>query len=161
MNFLKNGKLDQVIAIVKSCTLNVIGDLTMILKDLPGTISGTIHHKVIDEGGYGKDITIGAALILANVLVFSLKPSMHYLNITMRNVVKVFRKDTVLGSGSSVGGSRIYIQVDEEALNLALEEEARGGHSIMDPSCDVLSLGALCSWELLLKFHLHACDLGS
>ncbi|GJW37148.1 hypothetical protein Tco_0060068 [Tanacetum coccineum] len=27
-NFLKNGKLDQVVAIVKSCSLNVIGDLT-------------------------------------------------------------------------------------------------------------------------------------
>ncbi|GJY07216.1 GPCR kinase [Tanacetum coccineum] len=71
--FLKNGKLDQVVAIVKSCSPN---------------------------GGYGKDITVGAILILANVLVFSPKPSMHYLNITMRNVVKVFRKDTVLGSGS-------------------------------------------------------------
>ncbi|GKE80617.1 hypothetical protein Tco_1550617, partial [Tanacetum coccineum] len=31
---------------------------------------------------------------------FSPKPSMHYLNITMRNVVKVFRKDTVPESGS-------------------------------------------------------------
>ncbi|GJW16079.1 hypothetical protein Tco_0020212 [Tanacetum coccineum] len=35
------------------------------------------------------------ALILANVLVFTPKSSMHYHNITMRNVVKVFRKDTV------------------------------------------------------------------
>ncbi|GJW50667.1 hypothetical protein Tco_0092018 [Tanacetum coccineum] len=33
-NFLKNGKLDQVVAIVKSCSLNVIGDLTVTLKDL-------------------------------------------------------------------------------------------------------------------------------
>ncbi|GJR51644.1 hypothetical protein Tco_1402165 [Tanacetum coccineum] len=98
--FLKNEKLDQVVAIVKSCSPNVIGDLTVTMKDLSGTIPGTIHHKVIGEGGYGKDITVGAVLILANVLVFSLKPSMHYLNITMRNVVKVFRKDTVLGSGS-------------------------------------------------------------
>ncbi|GJW43505.1 GPCR kinase [Tanacetum coccineum] len=99
-NFLKNGKLDQVIAIVKSCSLNVIGDLTLTMKDLSGTIPGTIYHKVIGEGRYGKDITIGAVLILANVLVFSPKPSMHYLNITMRKVVKVFRKDTVHGSGS-------------------------------------------------------------
>ncbi|GKD51427.1 hypothetical protein Tco_1280403 [Tanacetum coccineum] len=53
-NFLKNGKLDQVLAIVKSCTPNVLGDLTVTLKDL----SGTIHHKFIDEGGYGKDITV-------------------------------------------------------------------------------------------------------
>ncbi|GJY92240.1 GPCR kinase [Tanacetum coccineum] len=70
------------------------------MKDLSGTIPGTIHHKVIGEGGYGNDITGGAVLILANVLVFSPKPSMHYLYITMRNVVKVFRKDTVPGCGS-------------------------------------------------------------
>ncbi|GJT22385.1 zf-CCHC domain-containing protein [Tanacetum coccineum] len=99
-NFLKNRKLDQVVAIVKSCSPNVIGDLTVTMKDLSGTIPGTIHHKVIGEGGYGKYITVGAALILANVSVFSPKLSMHYLNITMRNVVKVFRKDTVPESGS-------------------------------------------------------------
>ncbi|GJY23845.1 hypothetical protein Tco_0397503 [Tanacetum coccineum] len=64
------------------------------------TIPETIHHNVIGDGGYGKDITVRAALILANVLVFFPKPSMHYFNITMRNVVKVFRKDTVPGSGS-------------------------------------------------------------
>ncbi|GJT86948.1 GPCR kinase [Tanacetum coccineum] len=64
--FLKNGKLDQVVAIVKSCSLNAIGDLRVTMKDLS---------------------------------VFSPKPSMHYLNITMRNVVKVFRKDTIPCSG--------------------------------------------------------------
>ncbi|GKA49411.1 zinc finger, CCHC-type containing protein [Tanacetum coccineum] len=98
--FLNKGKLDQVVAIVKSCSPNALGDLTVTMKDLSGTIPGTIHHKVIGEGGYGNDITVGAALILANVSVFSPKPSMHYLNITKRNVVKVFRKDTVPGSGS-------------------------------------------------------------
>ncbi|GJX78951.1 zinc finger, CCHC-type containing protein [Tanacetum coccineum] len=46
-------------------------------------------------GSYEKDITVGAAMILANVLVFTPKPSKHYLNITKRNVVEVFRKDTV------------------------------------------------------------------
>nr|GEX44808.1 hypothetical protein [Tanacetum cinerariifolium] len=99
-NFLNNGKLDQVVAIVKSCSPNVIGDLTVTMKDLSGTIHGIIHHKVVDEGGYKKDITIGAALIPANVSDFSPKPSMHYFNITMRNVIKVFRKDTVPESGS-------------------------------------------------------------
>nr|GEV86934.1 hypothetical protein [Tanacetum cinerariifolium] len=97
---MKKGKLDQVVAIVKSCSPNVLGDLTVTMKDLSGTIPGTVHHKVIGEGGYKNDIIMGATLILANVSVFSPKPSMHYLNITMRNVVKVFRKDTVLGSGS-------------------------------------------------------------
>nr|GEX14913.1 hypothetical protein [Tanacetum cinerariifolium] len=99
-NFLKNKKIDQVVAIVKSCSPNAIGDLTVTIKDLFCTIPRTIHYKVIGDGGYGKDITVGAALILANVSVFSPKPSMHYLNITMRNAVKVFRKDTVPGSGS-------------------------------------------------------------
>ncbi|GJX53245.1 hypothetical protein Tco_0281614 [Tanacetum coccineum] len=64
------------------------------------TIPGTIHYKVIGDGGYGNDITVGAAMILANVSVFTPKPSKHYLNITMRNVVNVFCKDTVPESGS-------------------------------------------------------------
>ncbi|GJR25439.1 hypothetical protein Tco_1101671 [Tanacetum coccineum] len=101
-NYLKNEKLDQVVAIVKSCSPNALGDLTVTIKDLPCTIHGTIHYKVIGEGGYGKYITVGAALILANVLVFSPKPSMHYLNIIKKNVVKVFRKDTVSESGSTM-----------------------------------------------------------
>ncbi|GJW37741.1 hypothetical protein Tco_0060661 [Tanacetum coccineum] len=72
----------------------------------------------------------------------------------MRNVVKVFRNDTVSGSGSGVGGSEMLMEeeeivklmeeeemvdlelqvygnvtdqemANEEALNLALDEEAR------------------------------------
>ncbi|GJY05609.1 RNA-binding family protein [Tanacetum coccineum] len=73
--FLKNGKLDQVVAIVKSCSPNVLGDLTVTMKDLSGTIPETIHYKVIGDDGYGKDITVGAAMILANVSVFTPKPS--------------------------------------------------------------------------------------
>ncbi|GJZ66563.1 F-box domain containing protein [Tanacetum coccineum] len=99
-NFLKKGKLEQVVAIVKSCSPNALGDLNVTLKDLSGTVPGTINYKVLDVGSYGKDITVGAAMILANVSVFTPKPSKHYLNITKRNVVEVFHKDTVLGSGS-------------------------------------------------------------
>ncbi|GKD62562.1 transposase, MuDR, MULE transposase domain protein [Tanacetum coccineum] len=75
-NNLKKRKLDQVVAIVKSCSPNALGDLTVTMKDL------------------------SAAMILANVSVFTHKPSKHYLNITKRNVFKVFHKDTVPGSGS-------------------------------------------------------------
>ncbi|GJS20115.1 hypothetical protein Tco_0448747 [Tanacetum coccineum] len=121
-NFLKNGKLKQVVAIIKSCTPNALGDLTVTMKDLSGKISGAIHHKVINEGGYGKDITVGSALILANVLVFSPKPSMHYLNIKMRNLVKVFHKDSVPGNGSGVGGSGMLME-EEKIVKLMEEEE--------------------------------------
>ncbi|GKD68293.1 F-box domain containing protein [Tanacetum coccineum] len=101
LDFNKWGeKLEQVVAIVKSCSLNALGDLNVTLKDLSGTVPGTINYKVLDVGSYGKDIIVGVAMILANVSVFTPKPSKHYLNITKRNVVEVFRKDTVLGSDS-------------------------------------------------------------
>ncbi|GJU20035.1 transposase, MuDR, MULE transposase domain protein [Tanacetum coccineum] len=80
---------------LKSCSPNALGDLNVTLKDLSGTVPGTIHYKVLDVSSYEKDITVGAAMILANVSVFTPKPSKHYLNITKRNVVEVFRKDTV------------------------------------------------------------------
>ncbi|GJV43721.1 hypothetical protein Tco_1428257 [Tanacetum coccineum] len=95
-NFLKKGKLEQVVAIVKSCSPNALGDLNVTLKDLSGTVPGTIHYKVLDVSSYEKDITVGAAMILANVLVFTPKPSKHYLNITKRNVVEVFHFDRTI-----------------------------------------------------------------
>ncbi|GJX72832.1 hypothetical protein Tco_0311427 [Tanacetum coccineum] len=62
--FLKNGKLEKVVAVIKSCTM------------------------------FAKAITVGAALILHNGSVFSPKQSTHhYLNITKKNMVKVFHKD--------------------------------------------------------------------
>nr|GEW82253.1 hypothetical protein [Tanacetum cinerariifolium] len=108
-NFLKKRKLEQVVAIVKSCSPNALGDLNLAIilnrpkkihskgltKDLSGTVRGTVHYKVLDVGSYGNDITVGAAMILVNVSLFTPKPSEHYLNITKKNVVKVFRKDTV------------------------------------------------------------------
>ncbi|GJV08867.1 zinc finger, GRF-type containing protein [Tanacetum coccineum] len=92
--FLKNWKLEKVVAVIKSCTPNALGDLTLTLKDFSGTISDTIHYKVLTEERFAKAITVGAALILHNVSVFSPKQSTHhYLNITKKNMVKVFHKD--------------------------------------------------------------------
>lgn len=100
-NNLIKGKLDLVVGIVKTCSYGILGDLNVTLKDLTGTTPGTIHYKWLDEGNNKKDITVGAAMILKNVSVFSHK-SLHYLNITKRNVVAVFPKVTVAGSGSGV-----------------------------------------------------------
>ncbi|GJX24205.1 transposase, MuDR, MULE transposase domain protein [Tanacetum coccineum] len=98
--YLNNGKLDLVVSIVKSCSLNVISDLTFTMKDPLGKIPGTIHYKVLDEGTYRNDITIGASMILINISVFTPKPLVHYLNITRRNVVNIFHKDMVHVSDS-------------------------------------------------------------
>nr|GFA40868.1 hypothetical protein [Tanacetum cinerariifolium] len=92
--------VEQYITKSLSCSPNMLGDLNVTMKVLSGRIRGTIHHKVIGKGGYRKDITVGVAMILTSVSVFSPTPSKHYLNITMRNVVEVFRKDTVLENGS-------------------------------------------------------------
>nr|GEY35349.1 hypothetical protein [Tanacetum cinerariifolium] len=120
--FLKNGKLEQVVAIIKSCSLNALGDLKVTIKDLSGTLVGSIHYKVINEGGYRKENTVESAIILANVSVFSPYPSMHYLNITKKNVFKVFHKDFVHGNGSGVGGSGMLME-EEEIVKLVKEEE--------------------------------------
>nr|GEW23332.1 hypothetical protein [Tanacetum cinerariifolium] len=100
LNIVRLQVEEEIVGIVKSCSPNMLGDLNVTMKDLSGTIPGTIHHKVIGKGGYGKDITVGAAMILTNVSVFSPTSSKHYLNITMRNAVEVFRKNTILGNGS-------------------------------------------------------------
>ncbi|GKE78871.1 hypothetical protein Tco_1544991 [Tanacetum coccineum] len=71
--FIKNGKLEKVVAVIKSCTPNALGDLTVTLKDLSGTIFDTIHYKVLTKERFAKTITIGATLILHNVSVLSPK----------------------------------------------------------------------------------------
>ncbi|GKE11847.1 hypothetical protein Tco_1415398 [Tanacetum coccineum] len=89
-----NGKLEQIVVVIKSCTPNALCDLIVTLKDLSGTISGTIHYKVLTEERFANAFTVGSALILHNVSVFSPKQSTHhYLNITKKNMVKVFHKD--------------------------------------------------------------------
>ncbi|GJU82231.1 putative reverse transcriptase domain-containing protein [Tanacetum coccineum] len=56
--FIKNGKVEKVVAAIKSCTPNMLGDLTLTLKDISGMIFGTIHHKVLKEEVYGMAIDV-------------------------------------------------------------------------------------------------------
>ncbi|GKD97657.1 ribonuclease H-like domain-containing protein [Tanacetum coccineum] len=147
-----NGKLEQVVAIIKSCSSNALGDLKVTVKNLSGTLAGSIHYKVINEGvgGYGKEITIGSAIILANVLVFYPNPSMHYLNITKKNMVKVFHKDLVPGNGSGIGGSRMLME-EEEIVKLVEEEEMT--------NLELHVCGNVIDQEDLYKFDEEALDL--
>ncbi|KAG5618869.1 hypothetical protein H5410_018693 [Solanum commersonii] len=65
---LEAARVDQVVAVVKSCTQNGLGGLMVTLKDPTGSIGASIHHKVLGESQHGKDICIGAVLILQKVL---------------------------------------------------------------------------------------------
>ncbi|GJY22285.1 ribonuclease H-like domain-containing protein [Tanacetum coccineum] len=70
--------------------------LAVTLKDPTSTMGGTTHYKVFqdEKHGYTKFIKVGYVLILRNVSVWTPTPSQHYLNITIKNIVKVFDKDT-------------------------------------------------------------------
>ncbi|XP_048227523.1 homologous recombination OB-fold protein isoform X2 [Ricinus communis] len=106
-------KLPQVVAIIKCCnTLNGLGDMMVTLKDPTGTIDATIHHRVLAETEFGKDVSVGAVLVIQKialyqsacncferstifqVAVFSPSRAAHYLNITHSNIIKVIPKDT-------------------------------------------------------------------
>nr|GEV52788.1 hypothetical protein [Tanacetum cinerariifolium] len=115
--FLKNGKLEQVVAIIKSCSPNALGDLIVTVKDLS---------------------------------VFSPNPSMHYLNITKKNVVKVFYKDFVPSNSSGVGRSRMLME-EEEIVKLVEEKE------MVDLELHVY--GNIIDQEDLYKFDEEALDL--
>eukprot|EP00258_Populus_trichocarpa_P022019 XP_024438038.1 uncharacterized protein C17orf53 [Populus trichocarpa] len=86
-------RVAQVVAIVKSCRPNGLGDMMVTLKDPTGTIDASIHHKVLAEGDFGKDISIGAVMIVQKVAVFCPTRLARYLNITLSNMVKVITKD--------------------------------------------------------------------
>ncbi|GJS49747.1 ribonuclease H-like domain-containing protein [Tanacetum coccineum] len=148
--FLKNEKLEQVVAIIKSCSLNDLGNLKVTVKDLSGTLAGSIHYKVINDRGYGKEITIGSAIIIVNISVFSPNPSMYYLNITKKNVVKVFHKDFVPGNGSGVRGSGMLME-EEEIVKLVEEEEMA--------DLELHVCGNVINQEDLYKFDEEALDL--
>nr|GEU39717.1 hypothetical protein [Tanacetum cinerariifolium] len=90
-NCLKNEKLEQVVAIIKSCTLNAIGDLIVTLKDLSG--SGV--------GGNG-------------------------MLMQEEKIVKLMKEEEMDDLESRVCWNDTHQEMaDEEALNLALDEEAR------------------------------------
>ncbi|GKB19437.1 hypothetical protein Tco_0853360 [Tanacetum coccineum] len=131
-NFLKNGKLNRVIAIIKSCSPNALGDLTVTLKDLSGTLSGTIHYKVLAEGGYGKDITLEAALILHNILI-----GMKYLRrllIILRKNYFVLKIKWSANTRELAKVWRINWKVDTGELKGCLDDGSREKKAVLDGS---------------------------
>nr|GEV34666.1 hypothetical protein [Tanacetum cinerariifolium] len=119
--FIKNEKLEQVVAIIKLRSSNALGDLKVSVKDLSGTLA-----------------------------VFSPNASMHYLNITNKNVVKVFHKNFVHGNGSGVGGSGMLME-EKEIVKLMEEEEMA--------NLELHVCGNVIDQEDLYKFDKEALDL--
>nr|GFA93560.1 hypothetical protein [Tanacetum cinerariifolium] len=107
-SYHKKGKPEIVVAIITSCKPNVLGDMNVTLKDPLGTASGTIHYKVLSsEDGYAKDIKVGSALKLRNVSVFCDKSKNYALNITIKNLVKIIKIDTIMEDANGASSSKI------------------------------------------------------
>ncbi|CAK9182550.1 unnamed protein product [Ilex paraguariensis] len=83
------GKVDKVVAVIKSSTPNGLGDMMVTLKDPTGTVDASIHRRVFSELDFAKDICVGSVLILQKVAVFIPSRSARYLNISLNNLVKV------------------------------------------------------------------------
>nr|KYP67448.1 Uncharacterized protein C17orf53 isogeny [Cajanus cajan] len=82
-------RVPLVVVLVKSCTPNGFGDMTITVKDPTGTVGASVHRKVLAHAEFGKDVTVGSVLVLQKVAVFSPNRSTSFLNITLNNVVKV------------------------------------------------------------------------
>ncbi|XP_057435774.1 uncharacterized protein LOC130728339 isoform X2 [Lotus japonicus] len=114
-------RVDLIVAVIKSCTPNGFGDVSVTLKVFPssafffinvmvfkcplsmpygfefqdptGTVGASVHHKVFTESEFAKDINVGSVMLIQKVAVFSPRKSNCYLNITLPNIVKVFSSD--------------------------------------------------------------------
>ncbi|KAK7370114.1 hypothetical protein VNO80_12170 [Phaseolus coccineus] len=94
LNSIKNTeRVPLFVAVIKSCTPNGLGDMTITLKDPTNTVSASVHRKVFAQPEFKKDIAVGSVLVLQEVAVFCPTRSTCYLNVTVRNILQVFSKD--------------------------------------------------------------------
>ncbi|CAH9143965.1 unnamed protein product [Cuscuta epithymum] len=87
-------RVEKVVAVIKSSKPNGLGGLMVTLKDPTGTITASIHPKVLGEGKFCKNIDVGTVVVLKEVAVFAPSRSAVCLNITVRNLEKVFPEDS-------------------------------------------------------------------
>nr|GEU89762.1 hypothetical protein [Tanacetum cinerariifolium] len=106
---------------------------TVTLKDLSGIIFGTIHYRVLNDDVYGKAISVGAVLILHNVPVFSPKSSGLYLNLTLKNIVKVFHKDASAVNSEIKEGGHNCEMLTHEYVRKITEEASDDDHFTRGP----------------------------
>ncbi|QCE10171.1 hypothetical protein DEO72_LG10g1397 [Vigna unguiculata] len=85
--------LPFVACIVKQCKPNGLGDMQISIKDTSATVWASVHRKVLLNPKFEQDLTVGAVLLLHTVVAFSPRPRLCYVNITVRNIVKILKAD--------------------------------------------------------------------
>eukprot|EP00750_Incisomonas_marina_P005684 INCI14081.2.p1 GENE.INCI14081.2~~INCI14081.2.p1 ORF type:complete len:433 (-),score=40.03 INCI14081.2:36-1229(-) len=84
-------KVPQVSVVIESLD-RTHQDALAILRDESGTMKGTIHRMALEE--FRSEISVGAVLLLRKTSVFTARIGQHFLNITPRNIVRVFPPDS-------------------------------------------------------------------
>ncbi|KAJ6764986.1 hypothetical protein OIU74_023793 [Salix koriyanagi] len=143
-------RVAQVVAIVKSCRPNGHGDMMVTLKDPTGTIDASIHHKVLTDGDFGKDISIGAVMIVQKVAVFCPTHFARYLNITLSNMIKVISKD---GRASPEQNCSAY---DLTVKNAAVASDITGQGERSQTTQNLLSLSQGRTEGIMNSLRQHA-----
>ncbi|QCD78066.1 hypothetical protein DEO72_LG1g1695 [Vigna unguiculata] len=72
----------------EACEVRVCGAFSCSIQAMVAKAS--LHNKVLSDREFGSDIGVGSVLLLKEVAIF--RP-FGYLNITLRNIVKVFKYD--------------------------------------------------------------------
>lgn len=141
-------RIDKVVAIVKSCKPNGLGDMMVTLKDPTDTVDASVHKKVLSTGEHGNLIAVGSVLILKKVVAFYSSCASCYLNITRSNVVKVINVDCAMQSFSEANGCPSDLEIPEKTSSLAHRRpEAHFG----DDQPSYLSKGRTVAEELMEK----------
>ncbi|XP_068504002.1 uncharacterized protein [Phaseolus vulgaris] len=113
--------------VIKSCHRNVIGGMSISLKDRKGIASASVHQKVLIDAEFGADIVVGS------VKIFSPDQRVFYLQITVNNIVKVFKFDICPPTEELIRASKPVIRVppilDAKYLRFFNEEENRKNRS--------------------------------
>ncbi|QCD89089.1 hypothetical protein DEO72_LG4g27 [Vigna unguiculata] len=86
-------RLPFVTCLVKECKPNGLGDMQICIKDQSATLWASVHKKVLDHADFGTELMVGAVLLLQGVATFTFPYRNTYLNITLRNIVKIFKPD--------------------------------------------------------------------
>ncbi|XP_017423614.2 uncharacterized protein LOC108332823 [Vigna angularis] len=86
-------KVSLLRCLVKATEHNGLGDMKITIRDPTGTVKASVHHKAIDHPEIGPHLKVGSVIILQDVAIFSPIRGTYYLNITLRNIVKVFPSD--------------------------------------------------------------------
>ncbi|XP_068466491.1 uncharacterized protein [Phaseolus vulgaris] len=84
--------------VVKECQPNGLRDMLITIKDPTATVRASVHAKVLKDPEFGSQIAVGSVL----VAIFSPNQRAFYLNITVKNIVKVFKFDICPPSGEEV-----------------------------------------------------------